>query len=154
MTPVLNVTVPVSTTGSILVSVETTCVAGMDIIKVVNDSGLDVDTCFVSMAAVLSKSTHADKATQSVGLTRGNPVVIHMQIDRFTQLEMVVTRKDERVCALAKVKVRSGLYFSALYTSDSEPAIMVNKFKDDTKEMASWRKPLSRLSSALKVKSK
>lgn len=138
---------------TINIKVEDTCIPGMSIIKLTNDTPNVFTTTPVD--AVFRAMRHEPGKVISMGLPTGKPMVIKVDVDRFTKVEIVGTVRKGVGVALCKVYVRGSLHLNALYSADGKHHIIVDRFRDaEPKEAAKWRKPNSRLQSALNASSK
>lgn len=158
MNELLNVEIPVAHNGVLLgtinLSVEKSCMAAIDVIKLTNLSGVAIDYTLLTRDGVLHTDALNQRDVKSVGLIPTNPIIFKADINRFTKIELVIVKREGVVTALAKVYVRGALHLNAMYRGDGKNRIVVDKFTKVTKEMAAWRTPNSRLSSVLKAISK
>lgn len=135
------------------IKVEDTCIPGMSILKLTNDTPNEFTTTPVD--AVFRAMRHAPGQVISMGLPSGKPLVTVIDVDRFTKVEIVGIMRDGVGSALCKVYVRGVLYVNAMYRGDGKHRIVIDRFRDaEPKEAAQWRKPNSRLQSALSASSK
>lgn len=132
---------------TINIKVEDTCIPGMSILKLTNDTPNAVTTTPVD--AVFRAMRHETGKVISMGLPTGKPLVAVIDVDRFTKVEIVGIMRDGVGSALCKVYVRGALYVNAMYRGDGKHRIVIDRFRDaQPKEAAQWRKPNSKLRSA------
>lgn len=147
----LTIDLPVCYAGrkveNIQLHVGTTCIDGMLIVKLNNGTSNDLLVTAVGVDTDRVLSANSDK--YACGLAVGTFQVFQVKVNMFTKLEMVVQHRDGDINVLAKVWVRGGLWLNALYRSDSKGKVVVNRFDEGKKEVSQWRKPNSRLQSAL-----
>lgn len=158
MNELLKINIPVThesgDLGTIMLLVEKTCMAGMDVVVLTNKTSNALGYEIIGRDGVLDKDILTYGEARKVGLIPAQPIIFKAEINRFTRLELVIIKREGVVSALAKVYVRGALHLNAMYRGDDKHRIVVDKFTKVTQEMAAWRKPNSRLSSALKAVSK
>ena len=74
------------------IKVEDTCIPGMSILKLTNDTPNEFTTTPVD--AVFRAMRHAPGQVISMGLPSGKPLVTVIDVDRFTKVEIVGIMRD------------------------------------------------------------
>lgn len=149
----LTLDLPVRHDATLMVEVTETCIPGMFSLRLTNTVGHDIETIPVDRDYARMKHTVND--TIVIGIVGNKPSVAVVHVDRNTRVEIAATVRDGVATALCKVYIRSSLYINAMYRGDGKHRVVMDKFKAMApKEESTWRKPNSRLSSALSATSK
>lgn len=142
----MNVNVPVGFNGQSIatmnISVEKSCVDGIAMVKITNNTGRVVDT--KPLDKLFTAIPQENGETISVGIIGDKAITITVKVNVFTKAEFAVVYRDGIATALCKVHSRGGLWLNAMYRGDGANRVVVDRFTPDTKEMAAWRTPQSK----------